>query len=826
MLPCTHFRCPFVAGIDYNHGWTDGALPTGADRDPDLDFKGCPDQDNDGIPDEFDACPDQAGGTCYSGCPNTKGVEYDTDRDGVPDCADRCPNAYNVNTTDGCPDLDMDGTPDSRDYCMATPGSASFSFAEKALNILGCPDSDADLVPNPADLCDAPAFPNQGTIVDGVAQSGDAMVDKNGCPLDSDGDQVYDGIDKCDATVHSPDNTEHDPRAIVYFPGDDDATNGTLGCPRDTDNDGVVDGIDQCVSEGGLIRADGCPVDSDQDGVSDCVSADSNSDCHNHTSLPDASCCSEKDICADTPRGATVNATGCPSDGDNDNVADGIDVCPYTTPFEVGLANSDPSKMSIDIKGCAILAASMWEPIFIDVTTVETNGANRGFELLFAVDADLPPVLASRQYDVATEMVEVRIMDENCQNAFDDQTIDVDKLLPLTVTINDENPAFTGQIPFGTIPITVDVDLNPDGVVGSPIWSSSPPFDVGNIDFCLSLAILSDTLEPVTVKELKASILVDMTQGFSVVKTDIQRTEAAKTTELIDIEYPLNACQCDATNTCVDNNLLDDSFLRQSDSLRLCVSFAEDDGVLPPNYVQMTDVKTFSCSQGGLTFTPIFDSERNGNGGQLTALTPINNAPSGGQSYGPSDRMLVIDTRLPATFFGPDERPVDCVGTVVYEFAEGSSIGDPIAAGGRQLRLAAKEAPLPTSTRSHTHRRNAEAVSEGESQSEFSLKIMLGKASGDGGGNTGLIAGVTVAVTIIGASILIITVKRKSTESSWLRKRSAFDNSSHRPARAPPADPFPDQSTRRLTIALTDDGSISTFADSTSGPPPDKGWFA
>ena len=225
-----------------------------------------------------------------------------------------------------------------------------------------------------------------------------------------------------------------------------------------------------------------------------------------------------------------------------------------------------------------------------------------------------------------------------------------------------------------------------------------------------------------------------------------------KTTEFIDIEYSLNACQCDATNTCVDDNLVDDSFLRQSDSLRLCVSFAEDGGFLPPNYVQMTDIRTFSCSQGGLTITPISNFERQGNGGQLTAVTPINNAPSEGQNYGPNDRMLVIDTRLPAKFFGPEERPVDCLGTIIYEFTEGSSIGDPIATGGRKLRLAAKEAAPPSTSSRHSHRRNAEAG--GESQSEFSVKIMLGKASGGGRGNAGL----TTAVVIIGASVLILTI--------------------------------------------------------------------
>ena len=215
------------------------------------------------------------------------------------------------------------------------------------------------------------------------------------------------------------------------------------------------------------------------------------------------------------------------------------------------------------------MSESMWDPIFVDVTTVDANGADPGIELMFAVDATLPLILESRRYNVANEMVEVRIKDGSCVNTFDDQTLDVaEKILPLTVTVNNTNPAFTGQIPLGSLPITVDVDLNPDNTVGSPIWKMEPPYEQGNIDFCLSFAILSDILEPVTFMDLKASIIVDMSQGFSVIETAVQRAKPEVTTELIDIEYPLNACQCDASNTCVVDNGLDDSFLTQSDSLK------------------------------------------------------------------------------------------------------------------------------------------------------------------------------------------------------------------------------------------------------------------
>ena len=104
-----------------------------------------------------------------------------------------------------------------------------------------------------------------------------AVVNNKGCPLDSDQDGVYDGIDNCDGTVHSA-NPVHDPRVIVFSPTDDglSAANDEtkLGCPKDADNDGVADGVDQCPTEGGYIGRDGCPIDSDNDGVKDCVSTD------------------------------------------------------------------------------------------------------------------------------------------------------------------------------------------------------------------------------------------------------------------------------------------------------------------------------------------------------------------------------------------------------------------------------------------------------------------------------------------------------------------------------------------------------------------------
>ena len=122
-IPDCEDRCPFEAGIKYNHLWTWDKF--NADEidtlDANMAYHGCPDRDNDGIPDKFDACPTQAGGKCYSGCPD-KGIDpvtqkaYDGDMDGVSDCDDRCPGFYGPGNSGGCPDGDFDGTPDYRDY--------------------------------------------------------------------------------------------------------------------------------------------------------------------------------------------------------------------------------------------------------------------------------------------------------------------------------------------------------------------------------------------------------------------------------------------------------------------------------------------------------------------------------------------------------------------------------------------------------------------------------------------------------------------------------------------------------------------------------------
>jgi OOP family OmpA-OmpF porin len=68
-------------------------------------------------------------------------------------------------------------------------------------------------------------------------------VDAQGCPLDADGDGVYDYLDKCPDT----------PRGVAV-----DAS----GCPLDTDGDGVYDYLDECpdTPKGAEVTVKGCWV--------------------------------------------------------------------------------------------------------------------------------------------------------------------------------------------------------------------------------------------------------------------------------------------------------------------------------------------------------------------------------------------------------------------------------------------------------------------------------------------------------------------------------------------------------------------------------------
>jgi outer membrane protein OmpA-like peptidoglycan-associated protein len=162
-------------GMQFSLGWA-GPLK------PQLD------NDNDGVKNDFDRCPDIAedkdGFQDEDGCP-----DYDNDKDGFADSLDKCPNDAEdkdgFEDSDGCPDLDndKDGIRDLLDQCPDV--AEDFDGFE---DTDGCPDldNDKDGIQDTLDKC-----PNE-------PEDTDAFEDSDGCPdLDNDKDNIPDLKDKC-----------------------------------------------------------------------------------------------------------------------------------------------------------------------------------------------------------------------------------------------------------------------------------------------------------------------------------------------------------------------------------------------------------------------------------------------------------------------------------------------------------------------------------------------------------------------------------------------------------------------------------------------------
>jgi outer membrane protein OmpA-like peptidoglycan-associated protein len=141
----------------------------------------------------------------------------------------------------------------------------------------------------------------------------------------------------------------------------------------DDDRDGIPNRVDRCAAtpRGARVDARGCPIDGDSDGVFDGIDQ-----CANTPSgaTVDATGCPMDsdgdgvfdgvDKCADTPAGAKVDATGCPIDGDGDGVPDGIDQCANT-----------PAGAAVDATGCPADSDGDGVPDGVDVCPNTPAGA-------------------------------------------------------------------------------------------------------------------------------------------------------------------------------------------------------------------------------------------------------------------------------------------------------------------------------------------------------------------------------------------------------------------------------------------------------------------
>lgn len=147
--------CPLDKDIDGVADYLDEC----ADVAGSLELKGCPDIDKDGVTDAKDRCPDFAGSLELKGCPdvdkdgvpdiddkcanttpgfkvNASGCPIDNDNDGVANEEDLCPDATGPLSLKGCPDTDGDGVTDNIDRCPTEKGNIIDNGCPKVIKVI------------------------------------------------------------------------------------------------------------------------------------------------------------------------------------------------------------------------------------------------------------------------------------------------------------------------------------------------------------------------------------------------------------------------------------------------------------------------------------------------------------------------------------------------------------------------------------------------------------------------------------------------------------------------------------------------------------------
>jgi len=271
------------------------------------------DRDEDSIPNDLDACPDNTPKEISKGIILTgllRGCPIDSDGDGVPDYRDDCPNntaeeiSKGVNKR-GCPiDSDADNSPDYIDQCPNNPKLNKFGNGKNCIE-----DKDADGIADKQDKC-PDNTPKE--IALGVNKQGNQI----GCPIDSDQDNIADYQDNC------PKNTLAEIAEGVNF----------QGCPVDNDTDNLADYQDNCLNNTEFemrygVDNTGCPIDTDNDKIADYMD-----DCPN----------SQLEI------SLGVDNQGCANDLDEDGIYDYKDKCLTT-----------PPKILVDTQGCALTESNI-----------------------------------------------------------------------------------------------------------------------------------------------------------------------------------------------------------------------------------------------------------------------------------------------------------------------------------------------------------------------------------------------------------------------------------------------------------------------------------